>query len=88
MPHRCFPGRRDQTFIATHVARIEIQPDQLVILISDALKSSYQMSSNERLIVSWQKNPFHLPHGSDVVRLSDLPAEWSQQRQMPGLSPQ
>jgi len=28
-----------------------------------------------------------LPHGLGVVRLADLPAEWSRQRQMPGLPP-
>ena len=29
-----------------------------------------------------------LPHGIGVVRLTDLPAEWSRQHQMLGLPPQ
>ena len=29
-----------------------------------------------------------LPHGMGVVRLADLPAEWSRQREMLGLPPQ
>jgi site-specific DNA recombinase len=163
----------DAVLINTHVARIEVQSDQLVIELTNAKGiGSKRLRSRNMLKVSWQKTPLRrrreilvpgsvspqdarairsenrallissiargrrwlneliadptanaesiaardgcsvrkvnmtislvflapdlvkaaidgrLPHGMGVVRLADLPAEWSRQHQMLGLSAQ
>jgi site-specific DNA recombinase len=159
----------DAVLINTHVARIEVQSDQLVIELADAKGIRSKRSRGRKVLVSWRKSPSRrrreilvpasvppqdarairsenralliasiargrrwldelitdpaanaeslatrdgcsvrkvnmtislaflapdlvkaaiegrLPHGMGVVRLADLPAEWSRQHQMLGL---
>jgi site-specific DNA recombinase len=159
----------DAVLINTHVARIEVQSDQLVIELADAKGIRSKRSRGRKILVSWRKSPSRrrreilvpasvppqdaramrsenralliasiargrrwldelitdpaanaeslatrdgcsvrkvnmtislaflapdlvkaaiegrLPHGMGVVRLADLPAEWSRQHQMLGL---
>ena len=162
----------DAVLINTHVARIEVQSDQLVIELADAKGICSKRSRGRKVLVSWRKSPSRrrreilvpasmsaqdarairsenralliasiargrrwlneliadptanaasiatrdgcsvrkvnmtislaflapdlvkaaiegrLPHGMGVVRLADLPAEWSRQHQMLGLPSQ
>jgi site-specific DNA recombinase len=169
------PPIDDRTLIATHVSRVEIKSDEIVVHLTESQKTKaggQQASNSKALHINWQKTPSkrrrqflvpegiqpqqarpirsenratlvasiargrlwlkelttdakataesiakregcsarkinmtislallapdlvkaaiegRLPHGMGVTRLSDLPAEWSRQRQMLGLPTQ
>jgi site-specific DNA recombinase len=95
----------DRSLIETHVARVEVHPERLIIRIAQGERAASDPAGPENTLEGCTARKVNmtislaflapdlvkaaidgtLPHGMGVVRLADLPAEWSKQHQMLGV---